>query len=167
MTLTVLNLRDNRLGNAECEALVAAGAQMQTLKALHLDDNLIHAQGAASVQEHFFADEHLEYLNLSGNPLTDAGAEHIAEMVTFNTKLHTLHLARCGLGEDICKLLDRSLEVNTSLTQLDFVRTQHVHFFLRSPFACSRAYFLLGPSSTRVAVLMTPMTNARSWIRNG
>lgn len=120
MTLTALNLSDNRLGNAECECVVAAAAQMQTLKALHLDDNLIHAQGACAVQEHLFADEHLEWLDLSGNPITDDGATHIAEMINLNTKLHTLGLARCGLGEGTCKLLDVSLEVNTSLTRLDF-----------------------------------------------
>lgn len=75
---------------------------------------------AASVQEHLFADEHLEWLNLSGNPLTDDGATHIAEMLRYNTKLHTLGMARCGLGEGICKLLDTTLEVNSSLTELDF-----------------------------------------------
>lgn len=45
MTLTSMNLGNNRLGNAECAAIVAAAAQMQTLKSLHLDDNLIHALG--------------------------------------------------------------------------------------------------------------------------
>ena len=57
----------------------------------------------------------LESLDLSGNPIGDEGAEHIAQLVTNSCSLYQLNLEGCGIGDRGVECLASSLEGNTSL----------------------------------------------------
>jgi len=109
---------------------------MPKLKALHLSDNLIHASGASGICDNLFADEHLEMLILSGNPLTDEGGLFISKMLSKNTCIHTLGIARCGLSQAVCKSFDDALVNNITITSLDFhdndVHDQRVRYVIEA-----------------------------------
>lgn len=92
--------------------------------------------GASALQDFFFSDEHLEYLDISGNPLADQGAHHIATLLQMNARIHSLSLARCSITEGVCKEFEIAMRNNTTLTSLNFsendVRDMRIRYVLES-----------------------------------
>ena len=92
---------------------------MRALKCLDLSDNLIHAVGASALANAFYDDDHLEVLDVSGNPILDAGGKQLATLVLKNSCLRHLGLNRCDLGENFVRAMDKALHVNTTLMAIE------------------------------------------------
>ncbi|KAL6049222.1 hypothetical protein QOT17_020612 [Balamuthia mandrillaris] len=61
----------------------------------------------------------VEELHLEFNMITAEGAVHLAELIRHNTRLHSLRLANNLLGNEGCLLLLKALKENKSLKSLD------------------------------------------------
>ena len=110
MTLTEVNIRDNKITDFETIALAyALKTPLNIIKFFNLSDNMIGNIGAKAIAETL---NKLKLINLSHNLIGDEGATSIATAMKKNTTLKYIYLNHNQIGDDgaiqLIKALDRS-----------------------------------------------------------
>lgn len=86
---------------------------------LDFENNIIGPDGVKALCDYLVTEGcPVKILDLRENPLTSEGASHIADMLTANTNLTTLHLGDAKIGSLGITFIARALERNTNLTDL-------------------------------------------------
>ena len=81
---------------------------MRALKCLDLSDNLIHAVGASALANAFYDDDHVEVLDVSGNPILDAGGKQLATLVSKNGCLRCVCIRKHIQNSKVFSMLSSS-----------------------------------------------------------
>lgn len=114
-TITDLSLGTNALGD---QGLAALCFNLRPIRILELGNNGITREGMLnfSLMPHF---DDLGSLNLGGNPLGDAGAISLSNILKTNKTMERLLLSKCGIGDKGAAALAQALEGHPSLLRLD------------------------------------------------
>ena len=106
-TLTSLNLRSNKLGDAAGAAIGRALETNTTLTSLNLESNNLGEAACAAISQALETNTTLTSLNLEGNNLGDAAGAAFGRALETNTTLTSLNLKHNNLGLAVrCVLLD-------------------------------------------------------------
>ena len=92
----------------------------------------------------------LEAINLSNNPISDEGVNHIVEFVSNNRSLYQLTLNRCGIGDKGFEALGNCLTVNTTLKILHLSGNRLTDVGLKALGQGIEKFFILKVLSVRV-----------------
>jgi len=98
--------------------LAAAIAKNESIKRLHIYENIIGGQGVQQLADALKKNNTLQELNLNTNYIRDVGAKYIkyiAEMLAVNTTLQTISLCINSIGDKGAESIATSLSNNTSL----------------------------------------------------
>ena len=118
-TLTGLYLSRSNLGETEAAVLADALRTNTTLTVLYLSRNNLGKTGAAVLAHALLTNTTLTVLNLSDNNLGETGAAVLADALRTNTTLTELNLSDNNLGESGATVLADALRTNTTLRRLD------------------------------------------------
>jgi Leucine Rich repeat len=119
MTLKVLDLRGNSIGDEGVVALARSLKKKSALTELHLNENDISSTGAASLASVFKHGSPLKELHLSFNDIDDGGASALSDALRENTSLRVLKLNGNRIGYRGASAMSRLLQGVTGLTELD------------------------------------------------
>jgi len=115
----IASLTGLQLGPPQVEALCQALACTEATKALQLDQNQIGDEGTALLADALARDTtSINFLDLSGNGIGDAGSTALAARLGGNCALRHLDLARNDVSGGGGVALGRMLTVNSGLRQL-------------------------------------------------
>merc|ERR1712000_264773 len=90
----------------------------KTLTSINLRYNKIGDAGAEKIAEALKVNKTLTSINLRDNKIGDAGAEKIAEALKVNKTLTSLNLRENGIGSLVKKKIAEMLEANKSLASV-------------------------------------------------
>ena len=123
-TLTILNLTDNELDNADFESLAAALGKNATLTSLDLIHNQLSYADVNTLATALETNRSLKHLNLSSNFLGRGSTESLSHteslalLLNKNTALRELILTANDLGSATAESIGAALATNTTLTYL-------------------------------------------------
>ncbi|XP_047993133.1 tonsoku-like protein [Leguminivora glycinivorella] len=120
--ITAIMLSDNNLGDDGVKYLTDCMCTMKQLTHLDISRNNISAEGARLLTQMFDKASRpvcqlLDYLDISGNPITDEGLKHILKLTT-HIRLKSLKLNSCGLTENAAGVIN---ECNANLNALEAI----------------------------------------------
>eukprot|EP00511_Aplanochytrium_stocchinoi_P011954 CAMPEP_0204875770 /NCGR_PEP_ID=MMETSP1348-20121228/46820_1 /ASSEMBLY_ACC=CAM_ASM_000700 /TAXON_ID=215587 /ORGANISM="Aplanochytrium stocchinoi, Strain GSBS06" /LENGTH=757 /DNA_ID=CAMNT_0052032375 /DNA_START=59 /DNA_END=2329 /DNA_ORIENTATION=- len=122
ISLKVLNLEGNKLGDLGAENIANALKDNKSLVALCLAKNQISKVGAQHIADALQVNQTLQNLDLRSNHLTDFGCKHLAKALSMesnpNTSLIILCLNSNDIGNPGAAYLADALKLNKSLTSL-------------------------------------------------
>jgi hypothetical protein len=99
---------------------------------LYLNYNKLYAHDIKYLADALRYNKHLEWLDLSGNPIDNDGAKHLAKALKHNKSLKYLILSDCEIGNEGAKVLFEHLSSQDSqIVYLD-VSHNHINFAPRS-----------------------------------
>ncbi|CAH3184561.1 unnamed protein product, partial [Porites lobata] len=117
--LDILDLGDNRIGDAGVSSLSQALTVSSSLTRLDLGCNRIGDAGASSLSQTLTANSSLTSLDLGDNRIGDAGASSLSQALTVSSSLTRLDLGCNRIGDAGASSLSQTLTANSSLTRLD------------------------------------------------
>ncbi len=118
--LATLSLSSNAVGDRGADSVASALTRSTTITHLALQSNGITVLGAKSICSALRMSAcALVFLDMSGNPLGDAGAIALGHCLDVNTFLKQLYLVDCDIGNDGAASLVDSLVFNQVLQLLD------------------------------------------------
>jgi Ran GTPase-activating protein (RanGAP) involved in mRNA processing and transport len=134
--LRFIDLRGNGIGDDSVTELSASLRSNAKFRALDLSHNKITGVGAASLVQ--LVNKRLQFLNLSFNPVGDAGAQKLAGGIANSTMLRELNLADCNFNAYGATFLASAFAVNKSLQTIILNNNS-----IGSSQACKRIAFAL------------------------
>ncbi len=118
--LSKLTLTGNAIGKSGLSTLCEALSTNTSLTHLFLDRCLLYLNDHGAIPRLLRANTTLQYLNLSGNFVSNVELNNLCEALSTNTSLHTLELSYCSLtiSNDGGTALYQLLSENNSLAHL-------------------------------------------------
>jgi len=111
--LRFIDLKGNSLQDSSLSELATALKDNRKFRALDLSHNKITGAGCANLVQ--LVNRSLQFLNISYNPIGDAGAQKLAGGISNTTNLRELNIAECKIGDYGATFLATALAVNKSL----------------------------------------------------
>ncbi|KAF9559054.1 hypothetical protein EC968_006751 [Mortierella alpina] len=127
-TLVTLNLRNNSIGSHGAQALAEALSTNMALTALGLQENEIGYRGMVALA----LTRKTISLGLSGNLITEHGAQVLSEAIMAFSTLTALDLGSKLIGFEGAQALAEALETNRTLTSLDLMSNYLGHHGARA-----------------------------------
>jgi Ran GTPase-activating protein (RanGAP) involved in mRNA processing and transport len=118
-TLTTLDLKWSKIGDADAQALAKALEHNNTLTTLNLGGNQIDNTGTLALANALEHNHTLTRLDLSGNQIDNTGTLALAEALRENKTLIELNLADNQISNTGARALTKAFEHNKTLTYLD------------------------------------------------
>jgi hypothetical protein len=119
-TLRMLDLSENRLGNAGAVAWARELMGNQNIRVLQLQEcDMVGSEGAAAVGRLLESNTTIEEINISLNNFGDEGCSVIVDGLSRNQGLRNLNLGCSNVGNDGAKRIGRTLKSNSHLERLD------------------------------------------------
>jgi len=110
LSLVILNLEWNIIGDRGVQKLVDALSGIKTLEVLNLAHNMIGPEGAEYLASLLRTNNTLLELNLGGNMLRDQGTQYIAKGLLENTTLRIFKIPNNYIKSDVIEILSLPLE---------------------------------------------------------
>jgi len=117
-TLTTLNLKENKIGDAGAQALSEALETNKTMTTLDLSDNEIGDAGAQALSDALMTNNILTLLGLKKNKIGDAGAQALSEALKTNKTLTKLDLQDNSIWFKGLVAFSEALQTNVTLVTL-------------------------------------------------
>ena len=119
-SLKKLYLPENKIMSEAAAAIAQASSNLQVLD---LHDNNLKASFAKTMAANLGV---LKFLDISCNPLGDAGAGALAESLSVNTNLAQLNLYDTNLSDKSCKVFATTLCRNQTMKRLNLYKNQDI-----------------------------------------